>query len=190
MNLENKLINICYIGDNLQILQFINRSDLPELVKTCKDLQQLCLKNYKKIPFYNWKLDEIPYNDDIFSALFTYSISKLNIILDNKLDINISKSYGYISNNGKIYDNNYKMKIINKLFNGFSLLEIAYLLNDQNLINILIDKKRTITRSIGSMSSLYSKKALKLSQLYSEKNIEHKLLQLLPKNPNTYIQDD
>ena len=149
------------------IFPYLNLCAKNVLKKTSKELLIITENGKEYFNFYGLKVLCISQRDYIFDELFKSNYDFLDEILKNEFDLFYERPYCDIY--GK--ETTYRQKIYNKLWNELTLLEVAYLLNDDKAISILKKYKREIFYYMSSYNTLKKNKGKELAIKYNENNI-------------------
>lgn len=149
------------------VFPYLNLCAKNVLKKTSKELMVIVENKKEYFNFYGLKVLCIAERDYIFDELFNSNYDFLDEILKNEFDLFYERPYSNI--NGK--PSTYRQIIYNKLWNELTLLEVAYLLNDDKAISMLKKYKRETFYYMTRFNTLKKDKGKELAIKYCENNI-------------------
>jgi hypothetical protein len=175
--MTDRLTSMFLIGDGIMILPFLNRSQYITLQQLSKDIQMVAQKQQHLIRFYGM---DIPKQIHTIHHLFHQNYDCIKKDLIAKKDIIIDCPYTKILPDGSFEDCLHRSTIENRCWNQLSLMEIAYLLQDEKAIALLKQYKRSIAHRIRPYSTEYGYKSFRLLQEYHEPAIKEQMLKDVP----------
>lgn len=181
----DRLLDILNIGDGLEFFPHINYKELIVLRQCSKKVNELCKKGSKYVTFYGL---EIP-TEGRFYNLFHLNYNELEKELREGNDYDIVSRYKSLS--GKREPKKCVMPgdiKYNYLWNDMVHLEIAYMLNDEKAINMLIKYGRKTAYQLSGFSSKYKDDSIKLLEKFEEHAIIEKInnSRVIMPTPNPY----
>jgi hypothetical protein len=186
----SRLQSFISIGDGALVLPYINYTALKTLSQLSKKMHDICEANKHLTLFYGhtlpspgWKTDSAAEPTDIFYDLFHKRYNELKAALASNQDIFISHQYWDFNPITNTYEGSmYRATTYNRLWNNMCLMELAYMLQDEDAIALLISYDRYDACKIGSYSTEYGKTSIALLTEYGDYHIKDAILALRPLN--------
>ena len=162
-HMSNRFLEFGSIGYGANILPWIfidEKQALEQVVDFPLDT-----KTYP-VTFYG--ITEMPSRHSIFYYLMKNNLSRMEDLLTQNQDLIYIQPYGSIRTNSR---SSYRITTKCQLWNGVNLLELAYLLENQDAITILKYYGRKRWHSQGNYSTIYGTKAIDLAIVYHKPHI-------------------
>jgi len=175
----SSLTNIVEIENGVLILPFVNFPDYLVLKNVSRSFRNVCAKGFRYVLFYGIPVKLHPL--DVFYHLFHQHYHLLEeqliknedrTIIENVIPLNIIFEEDISAEE--------RCTIHNRLWNGVSLLEIAYMNRDDRAVQLLTHHGRTIAHSIYSWESVCGINSLYLLKRYNEPALHTIIYQLIP----------
>ena len=138
----------------MQLISFLHLPDIPSLENTSHEIKKLVYPYRSKLTFYGYPITNDMYQ--CFHSLFYSHYENMTNVLEERLD---ERGRGDRTRVDSFYSGPYRYA----LWNGMTMLEIAYLLYDFKAIRILKDHQRTICHQISAYHSEFGIEAVKLA---------------------------
>ena len=173
------IIDVLVIGNGSVFFSFLNCTDLDELRQTSKEIHKICIKSSNYVLFYGLPLPK----NGIFYDLFYRKYDMLENKLKKNEDFYIISRYRSLHPDPgpKTHMSKGDVKY-NYMWNDMVPLEIAFMLKDKHLIQLLTYYKRSTAYRIYGYTSKYKFQSIILLDKYSENEIKNKILETRPFN--------
>jgi hypothetical protein len=172
----NHLQRIIQLHDGNLILPFLNYPDILVFMRCNKEMYHMYMIYNKPFSFYGLCL---PISKGIWSDLFYQRYESLEEALIAEDDLVIT--YHHFDIRTRQPARNGPRTTRSALFNGLTLMEIAYMLRDPRSIALLERYNRTTAHHIYSYQSTYSQHAHALLVAYADHDVKSQLQAKQPK---------
>lgn len=163
-------LRILSIHNGALILPFMNYPDILVLMRCSKRMYRIYVLYPQPFTFYGIPL---PTQKGIWFDLFYQRYDSLENALQQKSDITVK--FHHVNLVTRLPATSGPSTTSSILFHGMNLMEIAYMLRDNNAIALLQKYKRTTVHRLYSCSVVYGQHAHALVVAYNEHAVKEKL---------------
>ena len=171
--MSQRIIDFLSLGKGAELLPFINISEIESIREFSNSVHiELDTTTYQ-VSFYGFT--NPPEQNSVFDSIFKHDTEKMHLLLQTNQDRYVRNIYKKFPNESNVptnrIQNSAKLTYYSLLWNGLNPLEVAYLMENKEMISILQSYQRTIAHVIKPFSTIYGEMFNTLAEKYRKNEL-------------------